>query len=296
MNTTYLKLTLAALFWGGAFIAGRHLALQLPHFVAATGRFVFASVVLVAYTTRALPGWWRLTRRQLGATLALGATGVFAYNYFFFGGLAHVPAGRASLIIATNPIVTFLVMAALYGQRMRPVQVAGVALSLAGVALVVSRGQWGAALSAAVGIGEALIFAAVLSWVAYAVIARLALGGLSPLVATTWSALWGTLMLAVPGLWQWTAQAQAAPDTLSWLAMLYLGVLGTAVAFVWYFEGIARIGPARTAVFTNLVPVSAVALSMLLLGEQPPLSSLVGGLMVIAGVTLTNRAAPGTAQ
>ena len=72
-------------------------------------------------------------------------------------------------------------------------------------------------------------------------------------------------------------------------AIVYLGAFGTVIAFIWYYQAVQAIGPARTAVFNNLVPVFAVTFGVLLLGEQLLSSMLVGGAMVIVGVMLTNR-------
>jgi drug/metabolite transporter (DMT)-like permease len=78
----------------------------------------------------------------------------------------------------------------------------------------------------------------------------------------------------------------------AWASIAFLGVFGTAVAFVWFYEGVRAIGPARAAVFINLVPVAAVALGVLLLGEALEPSMLAGGALVVAGVWLLNRPAP----
>lgn len=285
----YFKLVLTTAFWGGAFIAGRHLAQHMPHFLAATGRFVAALLPLLVFAV-ATGNFPRLARRQLVATLLLGATGVFAYNAFFFAGLAHIPASRAALIVALSPIMTMLVMRVLMRERWSALRFVGVAISLAGVALVITRGELATAFSGAVGLGELWIFLAVVAWVAYTIIGKRALEGLSATAATAWSTLWGTLMLAVPALAELAGGAVSWPDSVSWLAMAYLGVCGTALAFVWYNQAVAAIGPARATLFTNLVPVFAVIFSVIFLGERPVLASLVGGAMVVSGVFLANRA------
>ena len=82
----YLKLVVTTAFWGGAFIAGRHLAQHMPHFLAATGRFVSALIPLFAFALVFGDGLQPLDRRNLVATILLGATGVFAYNTFFLAG------------------------------------------------------------------------------------------------------------------------------------------------------------------------------------------------------------------
>lgn len=286
----YFKLVLTTAFWGGAFIAGRHLAQHMPHFLAATGRFVSALVPLFAFAYSVGGGLQRLDRRNLVATMLLGATGVFAYNTFFLAGLAYIPASRAALIVALSPVMTMFVMRALTRERWTWLRISGVLISLVGVTLVITRGEFGAALAQAAGLGELYIFIAVVAWVAYTVIGRYALQGMNAVSATTWSTLWGTLMLAGPAAYElWGGVGVAMPDVLSWLAMAYLGVFGTAVAFFWYNQGVAAVGPASATLFTNLVPVFAVIFSVLLLGERPVLSSLLGGLMVVLGVILANR-------
>lgn len=98
-----MRLVLTALFWGGTFIAGRWLALAVPHFVAASARYVVATGALIAFLWFREGGLPKPTGRQWLGISVLGATGIFAYNAFFFGALAELPAGRAALIIATNP-------------------------------------------------------------------------------------------------------------------------------------------------------------------------------------------------
>lgn len=286
----YLKLILSTAFWGASFIAGRHLAQHMPHFLAASGRFVVALVPLLVFAalTHNLP---RLTRGQLIATLLLGATGVFAYNALFLAGLEHLPASRAALIVALSPIMTMLAMRFIAREQWRRGRVAGVLLSLFGAALVITRGDFAGVLNGAVGLGELWILLAVVAWVAYTLIGRRAMQGLSATAATAWSTLWGTLMLVLPAGYQWMRDGAQWPSTTSWLAMVYLGVGATALAFVWYNQAVASIGPARATLFTNLVPVFAVIFSMLLLGERLALASLLGGTMVICGVFLANRPA-----
>ena len=80
----------------------------------------------------------------------------------------------------------------------------------------------------------------------------------------------------------------------AWIAIVYMGTLGTAVAFVWFLEGVRQIGPARAAIFVNLVPVAAITLGVLLLGEKFTLPMLVGALLVVGGVWTINRPAPAT--
>ncbi|WP_423762950.1 DMT family transporter [Burkholderia sp. NLJ2] len=289
----YVKLTLVALFWGGTFIAGRILAASMSATSAATGRFAIAALLLVALTWKFEGGLPKLSGRQIVTTFALGATGIFLYNVCFFAALARMPAGRTALFVALNPVATAVLLSVVMRERLSPSRWAGIAVALFGALVVISRGEWLRVLTDlgnTFGAGERYMLCAVLSWSAYTVIGRRALDGLSPLAATTYATLWGLALLVVAHLF---GPGASGGMRLTWQAvvsMIYLGAIGTVIAFVWYSQGIRELGPARAAVFTNLVPVFGVLLSVALLGELLSPSMLAGGALVIAGVVLTNRA------
>ena len=285
----YLRLAVVPAIWGGTFIAGRVLALAVPPAVGSLMRYLAASAALLVALSVVEGRLPRLDRRQLLATLALGATGIFAYNLFFLGALSRLPASRSSLIVALNPVVTIAAAAWLFGERLSPRRWAGVALALAGVWVVVTRGDLAGILTGAVGPGELMMFGAVCCWAAYTLIGR-GIRGLTPLSATTYASLFGTAMLALaaaPGL---PAFDPAVLSVSVVAAILYLGVLGTAVAFVWYYRAVQVLGPARTVIFNNLVPVFGATFGVLLLGEPLSASMVIGGVLAVSGVMLVSRA------
>lgn len=294
LGRIYLKLTLVSLCWGGTFIAGRVLATAVPATMAAAGRFAIAAALLVLLAWKVEGGLPRLTRRQLVTTFVLGLTGIFLYNLSFLGALARMPAGRTALFVALNPVVTALLMAILFRERLSRQSWVGIFVAFCGAVVIISRGDVLGALrdvGSAFGAGEAMMTAAVVAWAAYTIVGRHALVGLSPLVATTYAALWGLALLLAAALLEHRAGA-AALGGIGWtslLAMAYLGAFGTVVAFVWYYQGVKLLGPARTTVFNNLVPVFGVLLATLLLGERITGSMVVGGALVVGGVALTNR-------
>lgn len=289
----YVKLVLVAAFWGGTFIAGRILAQAVPPLTAATGRFAIAVALLLALAWKREGGLPRLNRSQLLATLTLGLTGIFIYNVCFFGALSRMPAGRTALFIALNPIVTALASALLLRERLGLRKWLGIALAFVGAAVVITRGDPLSALhdlGRSIGVGELLMFGAISAWAAYTLVGRLALRGLTPIAATTWAALWGLALLACGAARELPSLEWASFTWQVWLSMAYLGVFGTVLGFVWYYEGVKAIGPSRTAIFNNLVPVFGVSFAALLLGEPVLVSMVVGGALALAGVTLTNRA------
>lgn len=289
----YIKQILTSLFWGGSFIAGRYLAHHMPHFCAATGRFIAAFLALFLIMKLQRKHLSPLTAKQFIATVGLAGSGVLAYNYFFFAGLEKIAASRAALIMALGPLVILFSVQLIERTKWTRQQIGGIALSTLGAIIVIngglpgsSNGHW---IDLKMGVGEFLILGAVLSWTAYTVIARYCVADLDSLSMTTYAVLWGIFMLAVPAAWEVQAGLLKPLHGSAWVAMAYMGICASALAFVWYTEGVAKIGAARTGLFTNLVPVFGVLLSVIFLREEIPLSGIGGGALVIFGIVLINQ-------
>jgi drug/metabolite transporter (DMT)-like permease len=289
---TYLKLFAMAFFWGGTFVAGRFLAGQVNPVAAAFFRFAIASLLLLLVTWKIEGKLQKLNARQTLTVLSLGLTGVFAYNLFFFNGLSLIGAARAALIIALNPVAITLCSALIYREALPLSRVVGIPLSVVGAIVVITKGQPLLLLQGDVGRGELLIFGCVLSWTLYSIIGKTAMRGLSPLMAVCWSSLAGTFLLLFPALASGSFTQALSFSWMAWLCIAYLGMFGTVVGFLWYFEGIQKIGPSRAAVFINFVPVNGVLLATLLLGEALDFSLLAGGFLVVCGAYLANSPKP----
>jgi drug/metabolite transporter (DMT)-like permease len=288
MPVTYLKLLMTAIFWGGTFVSGRILANSITAFSAAFFRFLFATVCLFAiawYRQGTIP---RLKKHQLIPVVLLGLTGVFAYNALFFSGLKLVAASRASIIIANNPIVISILSALIFRESLSPIKVIGILISVAGAVTAISGGDLSALLGGGIGKGDLLIFGCVISWSAYSLLGKRVMHDLSALTAVSYSSAFGMLALLIPACME--GMPAAVPDyTLSvWGNLAYLGWFGTVLGFVWYYEGIRRIGPTRASLFINFVPISAIFLAHFILNEPLTPSLLVGAVLVVTGVTLNH--------
>ncbi len=285
----YVKLVLTAIFWGGTFIAGRIVAHEVKPFSAAFLRFAIASAVLLAYLLKTHKRLPPINSRQLLAVTALGLTGVFAYNSLFFAGLKTVTASRASLITTSNPAFIAIFAALLFRDPLPLGKVLGIMLSVAGAAIVVSKGHPQQILAGDLGFGELCIFGCVLSWVAYSLVGKVALTRLSPLVSVTYACAIGALLLALPAFSEALYPNLTSFSWLVCLCLAYLGFFGTALGFIWYYEGIQAIGPSRAGVFINLVPVSAILMAFFFLNESLDVSLTLGGTCVFGGVYFANR-------
>jgi drug/metabolite transporter (DMT)-like permease len=290
VNSLYLRLAGVAALWGGTFIAGRIAAPELPHFTISALRFWVAFAILaplLLVVEKRIP---RLSARDLGFTALLALFGLVIYNLLFLGALELIPAGRTALVVALNPILTAMTMAIVFGERLQQHRWLGILLALSGVWIVLSKGDPSLLLQR-VGRGEWLMLGGACCWAIYTVVGRYALNGeaaASPLALTTVTTLWGALMLTAGMPLEWDGWQVHDISFAAWASIVYLGAGGTALAFVWYAEGLQQLGAARTAVFNNLVPVFGVLFGTLLLGEPLLISMLIGGAVAITGVTLTN--------
>lgn len=287
MKVIYCKLFLAAFFWGGTFVAGRSLGGVVPPVDSAFFRFAIAALLLLVMThyREGLP---RLSAQQLFSVTALGATGVMAYNLFFFHGLTYVSAGRASLIIALNPVFITVASFLIHKEPIPLRRISGVIVSLTGAIIVITHGNPLSILAEGIGRGELLIFGCVLSWTLYSIIGKTTMVGLSPLAAVCYSSVAGAILLFAIAAWHGPLTEAVHYPLSAWFAIAYLGVCGTVLGFYWYFQGIQIIGAPRAAIFINFVPVAGVSLALLVLGERLTWALFTGGALVITGAYLAN--------
>lgn len=289
---TYLKLAAVTMIWGGTFVAGRFLAGSLDPLLAASLRFVLASLALLLFMAFARIPLVCPTPRQLVQLVTLGFFGIFFYNLCFFYGLHYINASRASLIVALNPAVIGLASWLLFKERLGGVKWLGIGLCLGGAGcVIVSRNPQLLEGTPDAWVGDLLIFGCVLGWGIYSLFSRSLNQRLGPLQTVTWSILLGTLMLAITTLvtGRLTVQGLSAIHGPQVLSLLYLGVLGSALAYIGYYDGIRRIGATRSGVFIALNPLTAVICGALLLGESLTMPMILGGVLILLGIYLCNK-------
>ena len=278
---SYGLAAVAALFWGANFnLAGPVLA-DLPPMEAAAGRFVLAAAIMAAITLSRREGAALLTiLRHHGLKLGMvGMVGIAGFNILFFDAMRTTSAINGALVMATNPLITALLAAAVLGETLPRRQMMAMPVAFAGVAAVILGGSAAGGFTA--GWGDLEMVGANLAWAAYNVLARkltppgpqfanvtvMMAAGASVLAL---AALAGPAPLALPGL---TGGA----------ALLAMAVFGSVLAYLFWSTAISQLGAGRTALFLNLVPVFATIIASLG-GDFPGQNQLAGGVLVIAAV------------
>lgn len=281
-----LRMVGVAFLWGGTWVAARIAVMELAPLAIAAWRFLLATLALAGLLLLR-GGLPRFTAKQWLIVAALGASGIFLYNLCFLYGVRLIEAGRGALVVALTPVVIAAADSLLFGARMTPRKALGIALAMIGCLTIVTRGDLPALFKGEVGLGEWLILGCVALWSAYTFIGRRATLGLTPLAATFGACLTGGAMLTAAALLSGSYGSVLHGGAASLAAVAFLGLLGTALAFTWYADGVKQIGATRAGIYINLVPVFAVLQGALLLGERLGPPSLLGGLLVLAGVLLT---------
>lgn len=282
---TYLALAVLILIWASNFSAVKFALGDMSPLAFNGLRFTIASVLL--WVTVSL-GPWTVTvdRRHWPALIGLGVLGNTFYQILFIYGIDWTLAGNASLMLAMTPVFTTLFSVVFRQERIGPLAVAGVALSFVGITLVVWGGAQAISFSAGTARGDLTVLTAAAAWSAYTV-------GSAPLVrrygalpvtaVTMWIGGVGLLLISLPAF---AAQDWSAVRPASWLALLYSGAFAIALAyFIWYYS-IRQIGNTRTAVYSNFIPVVALVIAWLTLGEQPTLLQVIGAASILAGTIL----------
>jgi drug/metabolite transporter (DMT)-like permease len=217
--------------------------------------------------------------------VGLGVLGNVLYQNLFIFGLAMTTAGNGSLLLSTVPIWTVLLSVFMGHERPSPLVWTGVLATMAGMILVVVGGP-GLQLGGASLVGDLLMVAAAIAWSFYTVGSRNLIRRYGPLRVTAWTLWVGTIGLVLLGLPDIFRTQLDEISVGAWLAVLYAGCFALTTAYVIWTRGVERIGSARTAAYSNLVPVVAMLVAWPWLGERPTAVQLGGALVILMGITL----------
>ena len=235
-------------------------------------------------------GFWHALRTEPLATVGLGVLAHVVYQTCFILGIDRLTAGMGALLMATAPLWTALIAHASGVDRLRGAAWGGVALGLAGAALVIAGRPAGAEMGGtAAGIG--LLLAGAFAWAVFTVLAKPVIArGVSPIGLTFFGLLAAFPVLAAMGAGGIATAEWARVDAGVWGALVFSGGLSIGAAYAIWNVAVRRIGPSRTALYSNLVPFAGVASGAALLGESVVPLQVLGGALVIAGLVVVRRA------
>ena len=281
------RLSLLAFIWGWSFLFIKVAVAGMTPATVAAARIGLGMVVLLAVMRAKglhLPTgrtWWR-------HFTVVALTGSAVPFTLLAWGEQHISSALTAVLNASTPLFATLFVAAMLGDRLRGWQWAGLALGFAGVA--VAAGVGGADLAGSSLAGEAAAVAAGACYGIAMTYTKAHLVSIPPLVAAAGQLVMATVLLAPVALATSLSSGIAlTPRRVA--AVVLLGVFGTGIAYVLNYRSIAELGPTVASTVTYLVPVVAVSVGVLFLGEDFHLRLLAGGALTVAGIALLNRGA-----
>lgn len=276
----WLLLIVLSVLWGGAYFFAGVAVRELPPLTVVLARVFLASLALLPvffYFRYSLP-------RSFSAWLPFFGMGLLNNAIPFgliFAGQTQITVGLASIINAMTPLFTVVVMASFREERLTIYRIIGVVLGVVGVAVL--RGFDGS-LNSTQTLGIGLCLAAALSYAFAALWGRRYLAGVAPVKSATCQLLCSTLIMAgVVGFVDrpWTLDP---PGQATVLALLALAIFGTAGAYIVFFKLLVRAGASNVMLVTLLIPVTALALGNVFLGEVIDAAEVIGAVIIGAGL------------
>jgi len=266
------------LAWGLSFAVTRSAVQQIPPLTLAALRFSLASALLWLLTRQSAAKLRAEDRKWIVALALSGITFYFAFENF---GLMLTTASHGSLIIATIPLGTELVIAWRHRRWPKVTAWLGALTAIGGVGLLVGRG--GGESSAA---GDLLMFGAVGCWIAYTFLVQHIAGRYPPLVITRWIMLFGALTLAPGALLETAVHPLPRPDLAVWGQVLYLGTACSAMAYDLWNRAVPALGPTAINRLIYFIPLVGVLGGIVFLAEPLTPALFLGGGLIFSGVLL----------
>jgi drug/metabolite transporter (DMT)-like permease len=293
-------LLLMALIWGTNYAIVKHAFREMDPQAFNAIRIVVASSVFVVIMLIARrrggslqeeasqPGVFYtphpMTRRELLALGALGIVGQSLYQYLFIAGLARTSIANSAVIAAAAPVMIAVVSGVAGEERLGPAHWLGAALSLLGIYIVVGPGVRVGGSSVR---GDLLMLAAMCCWSAYTLGARPLMTRHSPVAVTGISMVFGALFYVPAVAGHLVRLRWDAVSTMTWVALVYSATCSLSLSYTIWYAAVREIGSARTSVYSNLVPVFAMATAIIFVGEPVNGRKIAGAAAVLIGVALT---------
>ena len=287
-NQPYLLLCITSLCWAGNAIVGRLAAGHIPPVTLSFLRWALAFLIVLPFAWKHLVRDWAAIRAKLGMMVLLSITGIGAFNTMQYWALEHTQALNTLLLQSAGPLFVAGWALVLLGIRLTLAQAGGIALSLAGVMVILLHGDLTTLKNIEFNRGDVIFILALLMFGLYSVLSlkRPNIHGLSFLGFTFGC---GAAALIPLLIWEMFARPLMQLNTANLLTLFYVAVFPSTLAYLCYNRGVQLIGANRAAPFFHMIPVFGAAMAIVFLGEHPQAFHLIGFALVLTGVFVASR-------
>jgi drug/metabolite transporter (DMT)-like permease len=284
-----ILLFVTPLLWSANYIGARAAVGVIGPHQLALARWLIAFLVMLPFALPALRRAWPRWHREWRTSLVLGALGMWICGAFVYIGAETSPAVNIGLIYALAPVLIAVLSIRLLGERLRAVQVAGAALALCGVAIILFKGSFANLLAIQLTRGDIWIGVAVLSWTAYSLILKHKNSVLDPMARLAIITLAGVIVLVPFTIVETVIIGLPQPGWNVVGLILMVALLPGLGAYQSYSYVQKELGAARTGLILYLGPIYAALVAWALLGEQPQWFHALGAALILPGIYLATR-------
>lgn len=282
----YGALVLTSALWASSAVSARGLLDSLAPAWLAALRWIVVLVALAPFAWRDRHAIADAYARHFRSLAAFAVVGFAPQTTLVYLGLVGTSAINLGLLNSAIPVLIVAIAAALHHRRPRPLELAGIALSLAGVVVIVARGRLSTLASLAINGHDLVILVGMGVWAYYTVRLARRDDGLRFPAFMFAAGLLGLAMIAPALAYEAATHRIAMPSPAAWAGVAYLGVLPTLVAMMMFAWGVRHVGPVQAGLFTHLVPVFAALFATLVLGETLHAFHAAGFALVAGGAIL----------
>lgn len=288
-TTAYLNLSLAMVIVGSSVVAGKIMVAELPVFLASTMRFILALAILLPLIYLREGGLPRISRRSWLMLAGQSVCGSFLFTIFLLYGLNYTGPSSAGIITSTTPACMGIIAWIFLKDRPSIKVGTGIVMSVLGVVVINMVQDAGGVSGANPLFGNLLVLGAVIFESIFLLIRKTVPEPLSPLAVSTIISLFGLVWFLPVGAYEMLTIDLGAISVTGWLTVVYYGAFVTVLAYLFWFAGITKVPASTAGVFTAVMPVSALVLSVVVLGEPVGIAQLVGCGCVLGGIVLISK-------
>lgn len=248
-------------------------------------RWLLAGLLFTPFMLKPVIAHWPAIRPNLGRIFILGVLGMAVYQSLAYFAASLTSATNMGIILSLMPLMSLAMAIVTLGQRLTTGALAGALLSLTGVLVVVSSGSLGVLLEHGVNLGDAMMLIATLAYAIYSTLLKKWQLRLPPLVLL-YLQVWVAVVVLFP-LFALSAKTGLTAQNIP--LVLYACLLASMVAPLAWMQAVVRLGPSRTTLFFNLLPLITALIAAVVLNERLAWYHLAGGLLTLGGVILSER-------
>ena len=286
--TGYLFALGATAIWSGNFIIARGLSDTISPISLAFWRWTVAVIVFLPFALKPLIAEWNLIKKNFLYICVTSLLGVTIFNTLLYFAGQTTSAVNLSLISITFPIFIVLLSSIFFGEQITVYKVAGILFVVTGVVLLITKGNFSSLLDISFAIGDLWMLLAAITFAVYSLLLKRRPQSMSIWAFQFATFIFGLIFLAPFFFWQNVTVPQSEFDIKTGLAILYIGVFASLVAFTFWNKAIVLVGPSKAGMIYYTLPVFSGISAFIFLNETITIIHLFSALLILPGILIAN--------